>query len=418
MQLNFNSVNLFSCESKETFTLSVLLFLTSLFRKWIPASTLCPGSVSLTPQYFFHLRTHSRINPACYLYRFLLCIFYFSANSHSRSLSENGHQRSKASPARHVRHATIPYHKWVRKQGWSAFLLSGDLHKRAKIASRSSSRFSSFPSRRVFSREGIFARDQSILEEISMVVFNSSSKKKLSFVLFWISSRLHCLDLGQLFSDLHNCKQILVKCDVLWRIFLAYELFHLETVCFAFSPQEVIKLDAVLGLITPIGAQMEYDRERVSRFRIPKTCVTTVICVTKVKPSKLACFNLVTFSLQMNGQKVASGHRQPTVWAPSGTSSKSPVSTPVSEETAPVPSQKHSEMENAPKSRPSTPTAQGIPPQENSSVRFVSSSCSVTSHEYPPRNLLAARDHDLGHVTLIVGLVYMFGVYYLGLVCD
>ena len=209
-----------------------------------------------------------------------------------------------------------------------------------------------------------------------------------------------------------------MKCDVLWRIFLAYELFHLETVCFAFSPQEVIKVDAVLGLITPIGAQMEYDRERVSRFRIPKTCVTTVICVTKVKPSKLACFNLVTFSLQMNGQKVASGHRQPTVWAPSGTSSKSPVSTPVSEETAPVPSQKHSEMENAPKSRPSTPTAQGIPPQENSSVRFVSSSCSLTSHEYPPRSLLAARDHDLGHVTLIVGLVYMFGVYYLGLVCD
>ena len=28
----------------------------------------------------------------------------------------------------------------------------------------------------------------------------------------------------------------------------------------------MIKVDAVLGLVTPIGAQMEYDRERVSYF--------------------------------------------------------------------------------------------------------------------------------------------------------
>lgn len=35
---------------------------------------------------------------------------------------------------------------------------------------------------------------------------------------------------------------------------------------FNFSPQEVIKVDAVLGMITPIGVQMEFDRERVSKF--------------------------------------------------------------------------------------------------------------------------------------------------------
>ena len=35
---------------------------------------------------------------------------------------------------------------------------------------------------------------------------------------------------------------------------------------FCFSPQDVIKVDAVLGMITPIGVQMEYDRERVSAF--------------------------------------------------------------------------------------------------------------------------------------------------------
>ena len=36
--------------------------------------------------------------------------------------------------------------------------------------------------------------------------------------------------------------------------------------CFVLSPQEVVKVDAVLGLVTPIGAQMEHDRGRVSAF--------------------------------------------------------------------------------------------------------------------------------------------------------
>ena len=56
------------------------------------------------------------------------------------------------------------------------------------------------------------------------------------------------------------------------RNFRIYELAlrSLCRVCFLqqcvllFSPQEVIKVDAVLGLVTPIGAQMEFDRERVS----------------------------------------------------------------------------------------------------------------------------------------------------------
>ena len=41
-------------------------------------------------------------------------------------------------------------------------------------------------------------------------------------------------------------------------------------VCFLFSPREVIKVDAVLGLVTPIGAQMEHDRERVSILQLPR----------------------------------------------------------------------------------------------------------------------------------------------------
>lgn len=49
---------------------------------------------------------------------------------------------------------------------------------------------------------------------------------------------------------------------------MTWELFLLVTfeefIVFHFSPLEVIKVDAVLGMITPIGAQMEYDRERVS----------------------------------------------------------------------------------------------------------------------------------------------------------
>ncbi|XP_078369335.1 uncharacterized protein LOC144653259 isoform X1 [Oculina patagonica] len=95
------------------------------------------------------------------------------------------------------------------------------------------------------------------------------------------------------------------------------------------NPQEVIKVDAVLGMITPIGVQMEYDRER------------------------------------MNGQKFSSGHRQPAIQVPTGGSSKSTVPAPVSEEHAstPVPSQDHSEMENAPNSPPQTPE-DGMSPED------------------------------------------------------
>ena len=49
---------------------------------------------------------------------------------------------------------------------------------------------------------------------------------------------------------------------------------------FRFSPQEVIKVDAVLGMITPIGVQMEYDRERVSVFYFRDTFCVRVTRVT------------------------------------------------------------------------------------------------------------------------------------------
>lgn len=49
---------------------------------------------------------------------------------------------------------------------------------------------------------------------------------------------------------------------------------------FRFSPQEVIKVDAVLGMITPIGVQMEYDRERVSVFYFRYTSCVRVTRVT------------------------------------------------------------------------------------------------------------------------------------------
>ncbi|KAJ7357657.1 hypothetical protein OS493_023788 [Desmophyllum pertusum] len=100
-------------------------------------------------------------------------------------------------------------------------------------------------------------------------------------------------------------------------------------------PQEVIKVDAVLGMITPIGVQMEYDRER------------------------------------MNGQKFSSGLRQPTILVPSSGSTKSTVPTPVSEElvSAPVPSQNHSEVENARYSPPQTFYEQDSTSHETSSVR-------------------------------------------------
>lgn len=49
---------------------------------------------------------------------------------------------------------------------------------------------------------------------------------------------------------------------------------------FRFSPQEVIKVDAVLGMITPIGVQMEYDRERVSVFYFRDTFRVRVTHVT------------------------------------------------------------------------------------------------------------------------------------------
>ena len=49
---------------------------------------------------------------------------------------------------------------------------------------------------------------------------------------------------------------------------------------FCFSPQEVIKVDAVLGMITPIGVQMEYDRERVSAFYFRYTSYVRVTRVT------------------------------------------------------------------------------------------------------------------------------------------
>ena len=45
-----------------------------------------------------------------------------------------------------------------------------------------------------------------------------------------------------------------------------FEFFLTLKHIFRFSPQDVIKVDAVLGMITPIGVQMEYDRERVSAF--------------------------------------------------------------------------------------------------------------------------------------------------------
>ena len=75
----------------------------------------------------------------------------------------------------------------------------------------------------------------------------------------------------------------------------------------------------------------------------------------------------------MNGQKV-SGQRQPTVWVPSGASSKSPVSIPVSDETTSTAdlSPKNAQEENSPKSPPSTPSEQDLQSQENSSSRFVS----------------------------------------------
>lgn len=47
-----------------------------------------------------------------------------------------------------------------------------------------------------------------------------------------------------------------------------------------FSPQDVIKVDAVLGMITPIGVQMEYDRERVSVFYFRYTSYVGVTHVT------------------------------------------------------------------------------------------------------------------------------------------
>lgn len=44
-----------------------------------------------------------------------------------------------------------------------------------------------------------------------------------------------------------------------------FEFFNVKHIS-RFSLQDVIKVDAVLGMITPIGVQMEYDWERVSAF--------------------------------------------------------------------------------------------------------------------------------------------------------
>lgn len=55
-----------------------------------------------------------------------------------------------------------------------------------------------------------------------------------------------------------NCKEA--------RTSLSNNVIIVVTCYLLYSRQEVIKVDAVLGLVTPIGAQMEYDRERVSYF--------------------------------------------------------------------------------------------------------------------------------------------------------
>ena len=55
-----------------------------------------------------------------------------------------------------------------------------------------------------------------------------------------------------------NCKEA--------RTSLSNNVIIVVTCYLLCSRQEVIKVDAVLGLVTPIGAQMEYDRERVSYF--------------------------------------------------------------------------------------------------------------------------------------------------------
>lgn len=75
----------------------------------------------------------------------------------------------------------------------------------------------------------------------------------------------------------------------------------------------------------------------------------------------------------MNGQKFSSGLRQPTSLVPNSGSTKSTVPTPVSEElvSAPVPSQNHSEVENARYSPPQTFNEQDSTSHEASSVRFV-----------------------------------------------
>ena len=77
----------------------------------------------------------------------------------------------------------------------------------------------------------------------------------------------------------------------------------------------------------------------------------------------------------MNSQKVVSGQRQRgTVWVPTSMTSKTPDSTPVSEELAstPVPSEKLSEKDNASHETPSISSDQGISPeQEHSASRFV-----------------------------------------------
>ena len=79
----------------------------------------------------------------------------------------------------------------------------------------------------------------------------------------------------------------------------------------------------------------------------------------------------------MIGQKVSSGQRHPTIRVPLGTSSKSSVSTPVSEEetgSTADSSQKNSEVDNVPKNPSVSFSEHGIPSEDNHSARSVSSS--------------------------------------------
>ena len=78
----------------------------------------------------------------------------------------------------------------------------------------------------------------------------------------------------------------------------------------------------------------------------------------------------------MIGQKVSSGQRQPTIRVSLSTSSKSPVSTPVSEETESAADylQKNSEVENVSKNPSVSFSEHGIPSEDNHSARSVSSS--------------------------------------------